>query len=339
MAESRERVTRADVAKLAGVSETIVSYVINNNRYVAKEKRQRVEEAVKALNYRPNNMARALKGKKSNQILFIADHITNEYFASIVSEMDQYAYQAGYLISLCANRNTPEFVSQVISRQYDGIIISSASFPEEYVQQFSQAGIPVVVFRRFRHQDSSKGVAVLGTGLYVGAREAVRELVSRGCKHIIYADRISARGQMSKPDDLRLSGFVDEMEASGLQAGLESMICGCHSQEELEAEVKRRIESGEKIDGVFGRNDRIACVVMTAAMKSGLSVPEDIQVIGFDDSSISRYCSPKLTTIRVNQKAIAETAVDMLTELINGRQPEDVDFEITLVERDSTRKL
>ena len=68
MGETRERVTRADVAKLAGVSETIVSYVINNNRYVAKEKRQRVEEAVRLLNYRPNNVARALKGKRSNRI-------------------------------------------------------------------------------------------------------------------------------------------------------------------------------------------------------------------------------------------------------------------------------
>ena len=134
MGESRERVTRADVAKLAGVSETIVSYVINNNRYVARDKRKRVEEAVKELNYRPNNMARALKGKQSNQLLFIADHITNEYFSSIVSEMDKYAYDAGYLISLCANRNTPEFISQVISRQYDGIIVSSASFPRRGFQ-------------------------------------------------------------------------------------------------------------------------------------------------------------------------------------------------------------
>lgn len=106
MGESRERVTRADVARLAGVSETIVSYVTNNNRYVAKEKRQKVEEAIRILNYRPNNLARALKGKRSNQIIFIADHITNEYFSSIVSEMDKYAYESGYLIS-CAPIETP----------------------------------------------------------------------------------------------------------------------------------------------------------------------------------------------------------------------------------------
>ena len=193
METSRERVTRADVAKAAGVSETIVSYVVNNNRYVAKEKRQRVEEAIRALNYRPNNMARALKGKKSNQILFIADHITNEYFSSIVSAMDQYAYEAGYLISLCANRNTPEFVSQVISRQYDGIIVSSASFPEEYVSQLSQAGIPVVVFRRRLHLKPMEHAALMETGLYTGARKAVRHLMEKGCRNIVYVDRISAR--------------------------------------------------------------------------------------------------------------------------------------------------
>lgn len=339
MGEGKERVTRADVARMAGVSETIVSYVINNNRYVAKDKRQRVEEAIRTLNYRPNNMARALKGKKSNQILFIADHITNEYFSKIVSEMDQYAYNAGYLLSLSTNRNTPEFVSQVISRQYDGIIISSASFPQEYVYQFSQAGIPVVVFRRFRHQKSSEGVAVLGTGLYVGAREAVRHLIKKGCRHIVYADRISVRGHVSRSDDLRYSGFVDEMEANGFAVDAQNIISGCRSQEELAEEVKRRLQSEEPIDGIFGRNDMIACVAMTAAIQSGYSVPEDIKVVGFDDSSISRYCSPKLTTIRMNEKAIAEKAVDMVTELVGGKQPDNVDFDIRLIERDSTSDI
>ncbi len=339
MSESRERVTRADVAKLAGVSETIVSYVINNNRYVAKEKRQRVEAAVRALNYRPNNMARALKGKQSNQILFIADHITNEYFSSIVSEMDKYAYDAGYLISLCANRNTPEFVSQVISRQYDGIIVSSASFPDEYVRQFSQAGIPVVVFRRFRHQSPcGSNVAMLGTGLYTGARSAVRHLLEKQCRHIVYVDRISARGHVSSPDDLRFSGFVDEMEDNGLLLGPENVICGCHDQAEVEEEVRRRLRTGSRVDGIFGRNDRIACLAMRAVLQEGLRVPEDVRVIGFDDSSISRFCSPRLSTIGMQQTLIAKTAVDMLSELIAGRQPENVDYDTMLIERESTQQ-
>lgn len=337
MAENKERVTRVDVAKMAGVSETVVSYVINNNRYVAMDKRKRVEEAVRALNYRPNNIARALKGKQSNQILFIADHITNEYFASIVSEMDKYAYNSGYLISLCANRNTEEFVSQVISRQYDGIIVSSASFPAEYVEQFTQAGIPVVVFRRLRHQKTIEQVAYLGTGLYTGARSAVSHLIEKGCQNIVYIDRISARGHISPPDDMRFGGFVDEMEANGFLVGPENIICGCRSREELEEDVKRRLWTGSQVDGIFGRNDMIACIAMTAASQIGFKVPEEIKVIGFDDSSISRFCSPKLSTVSLRKAEIAKTAIDMLTQMIGGSQPENVDFDTTLIERDSTR--
>lgn len=337
MAENKERVTRADVAKMAGVSETVVSYVINNNRYVAMDKRKRVEEAVRALNYRPNNIARALKGKQSNQILFIADHITNEYFASIVSEMDKYAYNSGYLISLCANRNTEEFVSQVISRQYDGIIVSSASFPAEYVEQFTQAGIPVVVFRRLRHQKTIEQVAYLGTGLYTGARSAVSHLIEKGCQNIVYIDRISARGHISPPDDMRFGGFVDEMEANGFLVGPENIICGCRSREELKEDVKRRLRTGSQVDGIFGRNDMIACIAMTAASQIGFKVPEEIKVIGFDDSSISRFCSPKLSTVSLRKAEIAKTAIDMLTQMIGGSQPENVDFDTTLIERDSTR--
>ncbi len=337
MAEGKERVTRADVAKMAGVSETVVSYVINNNRYVAMDKRKRVEEAVRVLNYRPNNIARALKGKQSNQILFIADHITNEYFSSIVSEMDKYAYDSGYLISLCANRNTEEFVSQVISRQYDGIIVSSASFPPEYVEKFTQAGIPVVVFRRLRHQKAIEKAAYLGTGLYTGARAAVSHLIGKGCKNIIYIDRISARGHISPPDDVRFSGFVDEMEANRFLVGPENIICGCRSQEELEEEVKRRLRTGSKVDGIFGRNDMIACIAMTAASQIGFKVPEEIKVIGFDDSSISRFCSPKLSTVSLKKTEIAKTTIDMLTQMIGGSQPDNVDFDTMIIERDSTR--
>ena len=236
-----------------------------------------------------------------------------------------------------ANRNTEEFVSQVISRQYDGIIVSSASFPAEYVEQFTQAGIPVVVFRRLRHQKTIEQVAYLGTGLYTGARSAVSHLIEKGCQNIVYIDRISARGHISPPDDMRFGGFVDEMEANGFLVGPENIICGCRSREELEEDVKRRLRTGSQVDGIFGRNDMIACIAMTAASQIGFKVPEEIKVIGFDDSSISRFCSPKLSTVSLRKAEIAKTAIDMLTQMIGGSQPENVDFDTTLIERDSTR--
>lgn len=336
MEQAGERVTRADVARAAGVSETIVSYVINNNRYVAKEKRERVEEAIARLHYRPNNVARALKGKRSNQLLFIADQITNEYFSRIVSEMDKYAYDAGFLISLCANRNTPEFVSQVISRQYDGIIISSTSIPMEYVTHFSNAGIPVLLFEHRKHESLPERVATLASGLYSGARTGVEHLIDRGKKNIIYIDRISRRGNVSGPTDLRLNGYLDEMKAHGLDAGTHTIIAGCHTEEELAETVIRYVKEHPAVDGMIGRNDMVACIAMQAVLSAGKKVPEEMGVVGFDNSSISRFCSPRLTTLEMQREEISRTVIEMMLQMMAGKTPENAKFETKLIVREST---
>ena len=334
---NNKRVTRADVAKYANVSETIVSYVINNNRYVDQSKRERVEEAIRVLNYRPNNVARALKGKQSNQIIFIADQITNEYFSRIVSEMDKFAYEKGYLISLCANRNTQEFVSQVISRQYDGIIISSTSFPEEYVKQFVDANIPLVLFMNRRYNNIPRNVGVIDSGLYSGARDCVKYLASKDRKHILYLVRISSKGTMSTMDDLRLSGFVDEMIESGLEFTNDRIIAGCCTEDQVEAEIIKRMNNGLKVDGIFGRNDMLACVALSAVSKLNLKVPEDISVIGFDNSSISRFCSPKLTTMEMQREEISKATIDMLQMIIDGKDGNlKASFKTNLIRREST---
>lgn len=332
-----ERTTRADVARKAGVSETIVSYVINNNRYVAKEKRLRVEQAITELNYRPNNVARTLKGKHSNQLLFIADQITNEFFSRIVSDMDQYAYESGYLISLCANRNTREFVSQVISRQYDGIIISSASFPMEYIKEFTNVGIPVLVFRRHMGMEYPPRVAVVDTGLYTGGRACVRHLAQTGRRMILYVDKISRRGNSSPRNDSRLSGFLDEMKEWGLPVSEDqNIISGCRSEEELEAAVLKKLLSTPQIDGIFGRNDMVACIAMQASVKAGRTVGNDIGIIGFDNSSVSRFCLPRLSTMEMQREEISKNVIRIIVEMINGMDPQIMEFETRLIRRNST---
>lgn len=338
MGQKSERVTRADVARAAGVSETIVSYVVNNNRYVAKEKRERVEQAIRELHYRPNNVARALKGKRSNQLLFIADQITNEYFSRIVSEMDKYGYEAGFLISLCANRNTPEFVSQVISRQYDGIIISSISFPMEYLKAFSNVGIPVLLFEHKKHGTLPDNVATLAAGLYPGARMGTRHLIETGKKHIIYIDRISKRGNISGPTDLRLNGYLDEMHENGLKADQTTVISGCRTEEELAETVSAYLKEHPETDGMIGRNDMVVCVAMYAAIRAGYHVPEQIGVVGFDNSSISRFCFPPLTTLEMPREEISRTAIDMMVKMMNGEKVENAEFETRLIVRESTVK-
>lgn len=331
-----KRVTRADVAKHAGVSETIVSYVVNNNRYVDKTKRQRVEKAIRELNYRPNNIARALKGKNSNHIIFIADQITNEHFSQIISEMDKYAYDMGYLISLCANRNTEEFVSQIISRQYDGIIISSISFPEDYIRQFIRARIPTVLLLNRQYNDLD-GVGKIGTGLYTGARECVKHLVEKGRKNVLYLDRISAHGHFSSMEDLRFRGFAEQMQESGLPISEQDIITGCKTPGEVVQKIHKRMQSGFAVDAIFGRNDKLACIGMRAVMEMGYKVPQDISVIGFDNSSLSQYTSPTLTTVEMQRKEIGKAAIEMLHQMIDeGKIPQSVELSTRLIERQST---
>lgn len=328
---ARGMVTRKDVAQRAGVSETIVSYVLNNNRYVDKNKRERVLQAVKELNYHPNSIARALKGKKTNHIVFIADNISTEHFSQLIAVMDHYAYDKGYLISLISNRNDEDFVEQIISRQCDGIIVSSLSIPEAYIHRFVDVGLAVVVLQNRDYRDLT-GTAVIQTGLYGGARDGVGYLADQGRRHIVYLDRFSGRGHFSDRSDYRLHGYFDEMEARGLPT---HVITGCVTPEETARAVADYCRS-HPVDAILGRSDKVACIAMQAVMSMGLRVPQDIAVVGFDNSSLSQYMRPTMTSIEIQRDAIGKTAVAMLDQMLNGGGvPEPQEFHTRLIRRES----
>ena len=336
MEKSYKQVTRKDVATLAGVSETVVSYVINNNRYVDKEKRRRVEDAVRQLNYRPNNIARALKGKSSNHIVFIADQIVSEHFSLLVNELDKHAYGLGYMISMCANRNSEQFVNEIIGRCYDGVIISSISFSTRYIQRLIDANIPVVLLKN-REYPGVTGAGLIDNGLYQGATDCVRFLQQKGRSNIIYIDRFSARGHFSDMNDLRYRGFVEQMRAGGQCADPEAcVITGCAGPDEVARKVAEYLKN-HKVDAIFGRNDRLACIAMQQAKELGYRVPEEIAVVGFDNSTLSQYASPTITTVEIPREAMAKTAVEMLQKMIGeGEVPQPVQLHTRLIQRQST---
>ena len=165
MESGRQKVTRKDVAREAGVSETIVSYVLNKNRYVKEEKRQRVLEVVEKLQYHPNNIARALHGKGSLQILFIAEELSSGYFSELVSQMSRDAYRRGYMISLCESQEKDEFVSQILSRQFDGLFVSASGVTDRELKLLVKSGIPMVLFLNREISCDLRDTVVVDTGL------------------------------------------------------------------------------------------------------------------------------------------------------------------------------
>ncbi len=331
------RATRADVARLAQVSETVVSYVLNENRYVRQDKRERVLKAVEELNYQPNPVARTLKGKRSDHIAFIADQIDNEHFGKIIEEMDRQAYDSGLIISLCATRNDDRFVAQMLGRRFDGIVISSISLSEQHIAQFVQAGLPVVVLMNRDYDALPSQAGRIYTGLYEGARACVRHLHQEcGRSRILYIDRFSAHGNYSSMQDLRYRGFVHQMRESGLPLSESNIITGCRSEEEVVETIVQRIQSGFCADALFGRNDRLAALGALALRELKKEIPKDVSLIGFDNSTLSRYVTPPLTTMEIDRPLIAQAAIQMLQELIEGRKVLDRHFETRLIRRGST---
>lgn len=328
--------TRKDVAELAGVSETVVSYVINNNRYVAEDKRKRVLAAVQQLKYRPNSIARALKGKGTNHLLFIADNIATEHFGVLVEEMDNIAYQQGYLISLLANRNTSDFVSQVISRHPDGIIISSVSLEEKYLQQLVDSNIPIVLLDNRIYKDLDSRVGVISPGIGQGIKDSVNLLIKQNRKYIYYIDRISTRGNFSTMDDLRLRGFVDIMSQSKLDFSFQHIFTGFTSEEQLSTAISKHIREGRIIDGIVARNDHLACVALNTLTELNIKVPKEIAVVGYDNAKISKIITPKLTTIELDRKGMAAGIIKMMSQMIEGDPPTTTEYKTKLILREST---
>nr|WP_319473904.1 LacI family DNA-binding transcriptional regulator [uncultured Sphaerochaeta sp.] len=323
-------ITRKDIADEAGVTETIVSYVINGNRYVKEEKRKRVQEAIEKLGYRPNTMARALKGKKSNHLLLIADDIKGEYFGKLISEIDSLAYNEGYFVSLCADHKDEDFVNRIYSKFFDGIIIGSASFPLHNIQRLIDAGVPVVLLE-IRDYHSIHGIyGLINTGLYEGARECVRTLYRKGRKNLLFLDRITVDGKGSDMDDWRLKGFIEESEALGLESDGRHILTGYRSEDELLAAFAARVADGFVPDGVMGRNDHIALLGMDACRQVGYRVPEDVSVIGFDNSRLCKFSHPPLTTMGIDQREIAKTIMQMMVSLIDHKSEQESRLEAYL---------
>lgn len=312
-------ITRKDIAKEAGVTETIVSYVINGNRYVKEEKKKRVEAAIEKLRYRPNTMARALKGKKSNHILFIADDIQGEYFGKLISEIDNLAYKEGYFISLCADHKDEDFVNRIYSKFFDGIVIGSASFSLNNIQRLVDASIPIVLLE-IRDYTSIEGIyGLINTGLYDGAKQAVKTLYESGRRNLLFLDRITSDRKGSSMDDWRLKGFFEMCQSLQMAVGEEQVLTGYSNEEELDQMLKERIASGFIPDALIGRNDQIALVGMETCKQLGYRIPQDIAVIGFDNSRLCRFAQPKLTSVGIKQKEVAKAVMHMLVSLIDHR--------------------
>lgn len=327
--------TIRDVAHHAGVSIATVSHVINDTRPVSDELRQRVQEAMIALGYQRNPMARALRSKQSLAIGVIVPDTTNPFFTEVARGIEDISLQNEYSVITCDARGEPDreamHTRNLQAKQVDGIIYVASGGGETHIQQLVDQEIPVVLVERDPH---TLAVDVVQISNRRGAALATQHLIDLSHRRIACITGPQRRTLRSE----RLQSFRDQLAAVGIDLPDCYVREGNFSSDGGLKVARELLALSERPTAIFAFNDLMAMGVLLAAQEAGLRVPADLSVVGFDDIYLSAYTVPPLTTIRLPVHEMGQLAMEMLLNRIENRHAPIMreTLEIDLIVRQST---
>ncbi|EGU6979149.1 substrate-binding domain-containing protein [Vibrio parahaemolyticus] len=332
--------TMKDIAKLAGVSTSTVSHVINKTRFVSEEISERVNNAAKELNYyAPSALARSLKVNRTKTIGMLVTTSTNPFFGEVVKGVERSCYHKGYSLILCNtegdNERMRQSINTLLQKRVDGLILMCSSLEGERIDVFERyPDIPVVVmdwgpmlFTSDKIQDNSLR----------GGYLAAKYLIDCGHTEIgcITGPLIKHQAQM------RYEGYKRAMNEAGLEFNANWIIESDFECEGGYQAFKKMAERGTLPSSIFVSNDMMAMGVINAANELGIKVPDDLSIIGYDDIHIAKFMSPSLTTIHQPKYRLGKAAVETLVRRLDDKSNEAqvVQLEPTLVVRNSVKLL
>ncbi|MFJ3385051.1 MULTISPECIES: LacI family DNA-binding transcriptional regulator [unclassified Curtobacterium] len=349
--ERARKPTRRDVARLAGVSDAVVSYALNGGAPVAPETRRRVLAAVAELGYRPNQAARALRsGSARTLVLAVPDRedpvFANPFFAEYAAEIESAARRRGYALYSTATSFEPERIrarfEEFAARMVDGVLVLSSGGVDGAA--IDPVGLPWV---DLNVSAARPGVASVGTDLRAGAERATRHLLDHGRTRVAFVGqpdvteprhrgwRDACEGRDVPPGRVYDGGYTRE---GGYVAGLQiaderdEHVARVERDERDERDARDGIAPRSLPDAVFAASDRTAVGLLRAFHERGVRVPEDVAVAAFDGSWEAEYTWPPLTTVRQPIESMAEAAV---RRVLDGTAPTHDEFPPELVVRAS----
>ena len=332
--------TIKDVARLANVSITTVSRVLNNKpEGVSEETRQRVLEVVEHLNYQPNRVARGLVTRRTNTLGLILPDITNPFFPEIARAVEDTANKHGYNIILCNtdDRSDKEelYIRVLKSKCVDGIVFTSSSMPVfKHVKQLSDYKMPFVLLDRHFYDEKLPGVYTDG---YKGMYEITRYLLEMGHRKIAYIG-----GPHESPNSMyRYAGFEQALKDYGLVLDKELVVEGNYKISGGSEGVLELLKRRRDFTAVVCANDIMAIGAMEVLKGAGFRIPEDVSVTGFDDVPMAKYVEPKLTTVAQPCYQMGEVATELLIKLVEGKPVKDtvITLKPKLIIRNSVKKV
>lgn len=327
--------TMKDVARLAGVSTSTVSHVINNNRFVSQPVRDKILSAVAELNYSPSAVARSLKAKETRTIGMLLTSSNNPFYAEVVRGVEESCYERGYSLILCNTEGNTERMGSsletLLQRRVDGLILMcNDRNPISEVLFCHYPNLPVVMM----DWAPFNGVCdTIQDNSLIGGKLATEYLISRGYHRIACITGPQDNTQARR----RLQGYQQAMENAGLIAPEHYQIfSNFEFSGGLEA-MQQLLKLPEPPKAIFTCNDAMAVGVYLAINQAGLKVGQDIAVIGYDDIELAKFMSPPLTTIHQPTDALGKLTIDTLLQRLEKQITEPRTLELTpeLVERDS----
>ncbi len=329
-----KRVTRNDVAKLANVSPAVVSYVINNSKFVSAEKVAAVNRAIQELQYRPNMQARGLKTNRSMQIAFVCDNLMNYWLEGA----EQRLFENGYYVSHCYSREGEDFIEMLIARQFDGVFMMSNRYSTAQLNRLADQGIPVVLYKTRNYGPLHQGIATVAPDYRDGVVKSVNYLVMRGHSRIALIPPVRYRTRGLSDDGFRVSAYADTLRQNGITPREDLVCTETESMESILGCVMGMLLRSDREDrptAFVAGNDTIGVHILKQVLSMGLRVPQDVAVIGVDNTYISDLVSPTLTSIDFSKDAFSRRLCDTMLALIRGENPPDSFLPVSVKIRES----
>jgi DNA-binding LacI/PurR family transcriptional regulator len=324
-----------DVAERAGVSVKTASNVLNNYPHIKPSTRARVEKAMAELKYRPNLSARSLKHGRAGFLALAVPAMDSPYFAELAARITEEASALGFIVLLDVTGGDAGAERVVLegmrSHVIDGVIFSPLALSPDEISQRAD-NLPMVLLGE---RPVPLGFDHIAVNSVAAARAATDHLASQGRRRIAAVGRESIKGTASA----RLRGYRQALRAAGLPYET-SLVIGVPHYERADgyAAMQRLLDLPEPPDAVFCFNDLMAIGALRACVEAGVTVPQEVAIVGFDDIAETRYANPTISTISPDLTSLARSALELLSRRINGHTgpAEEVEVPWTLEARETT---
>lgn len=326
------------IAELTGYSPSVVARALRNKGYCSAEKRRRILEVAEQINYHPNQAAKSLRSNKTNQILFCIPDICNPFYFEMIDgvlhELEQHGYTAMVYPSRKSIHRELQMIEQYKAHHYDGIIFVSFDFCEENIDALRQAGVPAVLTNRYTQQYPQDCFDFVYSDHCAGMRMAVEHLLRKGCRNIA----LLTGDLQEQTTRERYEGYCAALQDHGIPVRQAYLLNGEYAIEQSYNAFAAFLDAGYPVDGVVASNDLSAIGLLRCCRERGLSIPEDLKIVSFDNTDYARIAQPALTSVNLRQYDIGVTAARLLLErLEEGRtQVNNHYLQPSLIERDST---